>query len=75
MEVQLKRCVFCDKELTGKQKSIEHIIPQWLLEELDVKKEVIKPTHLTPDFNIISQRVHVADKFVSGHFCFECNNG
>lgn len=72
---KLKRCVFCNKELTGKLKSVEHIIPKWLLEELDVKKLEITPTHMTSDLKIVSQRVHATENLISGNICSECNNG
>lgn len=73
---QIRRCVFCNKELTCKQKSVEHIIPQWLLKELDIEKSVIEPTHMSStDLSIVSQRVHTTDHLVSGNICSECNNG
>ena len=67
-------CIFCKSVLTGK-KSVEHIIPQWLLDELGIRKTEIEPSHMSPEKNLVSKRKHTLENLKAGKICRICNNG
>lgn len=71
----MKTCLFCKAQLSAVDRSIEHVIPQWLQIEWNLKKKQLEPTHLDKNFKIISQRKHDFSSFVSGDICANCNNG
>jgi len=72
----VKKCVFCDQPMTG-LKSNEHIIPYWLLKYLNIKNDVISPTHHSIETGeAVSTRTHVLDKLLAGGVCRNhCNGG
>lgn len=70
-----KVCIFCGIELNKRNKSNEHIIPQWLLDHLSIRDFRIEPTHMTSIGNLVSQRIHTLDGLLFGNVCEKCNGG
>lgn len=68
-----KSCLFCQSPLVSRSK--EHVLPQWLLDHLDIKDEEVTPTHFTADGNVVSTRRHRLSNLVEGSICATCNNG
>lgn len=73
--MQEKHCVFCDTVLTKENRSKEHILPQWLLDFLNIRKVEIQPTHFSNIGVTLSTRQHTLDGLLAGQICKECNNG
>ena len=69
-----KACIFCGVSLAGKA-SLEHVLPQWLLSYLGIKKKDITPTHWNPKGEVLSTRKHELGNLVEGRVCSTCNNG
>ena len=66
-------CPFCGET---KSRSDEHIIPQWLLESLDIKDMKIATTHMSTFGFPVSRRGPMAmANFVNGRICEDCNTG
>jgi hypothetical protein len=76
-----KVCPFCAVILQGKRatqgaKSDEHIMAQWLLDYLALRKEPVTSQRLdVPSQRPLEWRQLVADRFVNGRICRACNNG
>jgi len=68
-----KLCLFCQLALVNK--SEEHVLPQWLLDYLDIRDEAISPTCFAGDGNIVSTRRHKVHNLVEGSICDQCNTG
>ncbi len=67
-------CIFCDTN-TRIQRAKEHIIPQWALDEFDLRGTRIIPTHFSETGEVLSDRLHDMNGFLAGRICAECNNG
>lgn len=67
-------CAFCKKE---RQKSNEHIWPQWLLDYMAFRKGTFVSKHLgsPPDGDVLSKREQSMNSLVYGRVCETCNNG
>jgi hypothetical protein len=72
---QDRPCVFCETPLTRENRSKEHVIPQWLLEFLNVREEKIQPTHVSNKGEILTTRQHTLEKLLAGQICEVCNCG
>lgn len=70
-----KYCVFCDSLLSKDNRSKEHVIPQWLLDYLEIREEKIKPTHFSSEGQTISIRSHTLEGLLAGQVCENCNGG
>lgn len=70
-----KSCLFCNEPLTLDNKSKEHIIPQWLLDFLEIRETKIQPTHLSSKGEMTSMRNQTLEGLIAGHVCKDCNNG
>jgi hypothetical protein len=76
-----KLCMFCGATLRSKKtvsgaKSDEHVIPQWLLEHLGLRKMPITfLRHDVPSGQIVELRQHSVCNFVAGRVCADCNGG
>src|SRR6185369_10157223 len=69
-----RSCLFCTNPLT--ERAREHVIPQWLIDYLGVRDEdLLQGIAQTQDGALLKQRTHVAQTFVEGRVCKECNNG
>jgi hypothetical protein len=74
-------CPFCGILLQGKRakqgaKSDEHIMAQWLLDHLDLRKESVTSQRVdVPLQRSMEVRHFAADRFVNGRICRACNNG
>ena len=72
--MNIRSCMFCTNRLTDR--AGEHIIPQWLMDYLGVKDEdLLQGIAQAQDGALLKQRTHVAQGFVDGRVCKECNNG
>ena len=70
----LEPCIFCG--FTAKRnRTKEHIVPEWLEKFLNIENEVIQPTHFTSNGDIRSVRQHPVDQFLCGGVCNHCNEG
>src|SRR6266566_4678188 len=74
-------CPFCGIALKGKKasqgaKSDEHIISQWLLDHLALRKEPVNSQRVdVSSQSALEHRQFVAGRFVNGRICKTCNNG
>jgi hypothetical protein len=69
----MKKCIFCGA--VGKL-SEEHIIPKWLLKELDLSaKDMARGSHLTLSGIAKSERTHSVMTHTNAAICQDCNNG
>jgi hypothetical protein len=70
-----RKCIFCGGLLTGNREK-EHIIPQWLLDHMGIRDtELFLAVAKSDDDTIMESRTHVADEFVEGRVCGDCNSG
>lgn len=69
-----KVCIFCGSNLAGKA-SVEHVLPQWLLDHLGIREREITPTHWNPQGEVLTTRQHHVGNLVEGRVCSTCNNG
>ncbi len=72
------RCWFC-RSILGRlprDRTEEHIVPQWLEEFLGLRDFKIEPTLTSlPDGKRLAQRTHTVAGFLAGRICSTCNNG
>ncbi|MGZ0655646.1 hypothetical protein ACWPKS_08565 [Coraliomargarita sp. W4R72] len=71
----MKKCIFCNDSLNEVGRSREHIFPQWILDEWNLKSSSVSPTHYDEELNVISTRTHNFDNFLAGSVCTGCNTG
>jgi hypothetical protein len=67
-------CLFCTAPLTG-ARAREHVLPQWLLDEIGIRREPITPTQFRPSMDVVSTRSHLLENLQEGRVCAACNNG
>jgi hypothetical protein len=68
------KCLFCSAHLLlGRSK--EHVLPQWLLEHLNIGDIDISPTHFTSQGTARSTRRHKLEALQEGRVCTNCNTG
>jgi hypothetical protein len=70
-------CLFCGAS-GASTLSNEHVIPQWLLEHLELPADdqmFQGVASSATDTLVDSPRIHSSFNFVQGHVCKECNNG
>jgi hypothetical protein len=67
-------CLFCARQLAG-CRSREHVLPQWLLDHLKIRKDQVSPTHFDEAGKAKSTRHHNLAKLLHGQVCRDCNNG
>src|ERR1017187_2671548 len=76
-----KACLFCGRVLLPKRvkhggKTDEHIIPQWLIDLLDIRGKQIAPAlHNVQTGVLLGRRQHTVGRFLAGAVCATCNNG
>lgn len=66
-------CIFC-KSITG-FRAKEHVVPQWALDEFDLRNNYVQPTHFSEGGEIVSDRLHTFNAMIAGRVCEQCNNG
>ena len=70
-----KTCIFCGTPLDNNNRSKEHVIPTWLSQHLNIKGQIVTPSHQSASTgDIISKRKHTIDKLIEGRICATCNN-
>jgi hypothetical protein len=70
-----RKCLFCDSQLGRKQRSNEHIYPDWLISYLGIKKETMTQAIVDSQGKVVPHRKPVWDAFKSGFVCSSCNEG
>jgi hypothetical protein len=70
-----KTCMFCNTLLTKVNRSKEHVMPQWLLDYLEIRNEKIQPTHFSATGETKSIRYHTLEGLLAGQVCEKCNSG
>ena len=71
----VRTCLFCGSDLSG-NRAREHVIPRWLLQELEIESEIIRPAVAkTEDMEIVGHRRHSMGAMQEGNVCALCNNG
>lgn len=71
MTKKKRACLFCgDTELTR-----EHVFPQWLLDECNIRKAKMDMEHHAFYGEKISERPLTLNSLINGLICRECNNG
>lgn len=68
------KCIYCNKELKGNEKTNEHVIPQWIIKELNIKNYKLNFTPVSKDFIAFKPRTPVANT-LTHKVCRKCNNG
>jgi hypothetical protein len=72
--MNIRSCLFCTTPLT--ERAREHVIPQWLIDYLGIRDEdLFQGIAQTQDGALLKQRTHVAQSFVEGRVCKQCNSG
>jgi len=73
-------CLYCGEDLKG-VRSQEHVFPQWLLDELELRSKQVSAVHLyqpeeqDADAQVLSVRSLIYEKIREGRICARCNNG
>src|SRR5260370_830069 len=73
-------CLFCGEDLSS-GRSREHVFPQWLLDELNIRAEQVSAVHVfkteEPDSEpeVLSERSLTLENIHEGRICARCNNG
>lgn len=70
-----KLCAFCDTPLTRENRSKEHVLPQWLLDFLEIRDNKIQPTHFSTSGEMLTTRNHTLEGLLAGQICEICNTG
>jgi hypothetical protein len=71
-----RSCVSCGSDITRENRAKEHVIPQWLLDHLRIRKEVIFQAVASSDDGLTREtRELVADQLLEGRVCESCNSG
>lgn len=81
MEPKRGECIFCSDGTSFKKK--EHVFPEWLLKDLDVRSEQREYKEIvskvaddgTLDFDLVVRQKKDFGNFVSPFVCDECNGG
>lgn len=74
-------CLFCKEHLIKTVRSREHVFPQWLLDELDIRSKSVTAVHLyqpedqMSDSEVCSERSLTFENIREGRICARCNNG
>lgn len=68
------KCIYCNKEFSNKEKSGEHVIPQWILKYLDSKKHGLNIIPISKYLEVHPTRTLIADA-LKHNICATCNNG
>jgi hypothetical protein len=72
--MNIRCCLFCTAPLTEGMR--EHVIPQWLIDYLGLRDEdLFQGIAQTQNGALLKQRTHVAQGFVEGRVCKQCNTG
>jgi len=69
----IRCCLFCTAPLTEGVR--EHVIPQWLIEYLGLSDEDLFQGMAQTRDGALKQPTHVAQGFVDGRVCKQCNTG
>jgi hypothetical protein len=75
-----KTCLFCGVGLHGKGnrqgRTVEHIVPKWLMDHLGGRDQQIAPAlHEIETGALIGRRQHSVKMLLAGSVCATCNNG
>ncbi|NUG02965.1 hypothetical protein, partial [Acinetobacter oleivorans] len=68
------KCIYCTKEVNGNEKTNEHIIPQWIIKELDIKDYKLNFTPVSKSLIALKPRTPVTNT-LTHKVCKKCNNG
>ncbi len=74
----MKKCLFCSTYLSRQNRSMEHVVPRWLISHLEAQDErFIGKNWSYPNEPIItfSERAHDFLSLVLGNVCKACNTG
>lgn len=66
-------CYFCDR--TSVKDSLEHIVPQWLHDVLDLRDKTFEPVYTSRGLNVHGRGSIPADSLVASGICVDCNTG
>lgn len=72
----MKKCIFCETQITKSNKSNEHVIPRWIIERIhpEYTKFIGKHTSFPNNPEVIfNQRDQSFNSLVLGNVCKECN--
>lgn len=70
----MRRCVFCETQLTSANRAREHIIPQWLQKALGLTTQELSTGFGEADTLTVERRLGMMS-FLAGEVCATCNNG
>lgn len=67
-------CIYCSMPIDGKNKSSEHVLPQWIINKLGIAKTPFSLKSVSRDFFEFSIITPVPNTFTH-KICNSCNNG
>ena len=67
-------CIYCKTEISGKEKTNEHVIPQWVIKKLDIKKKQLSFTSISEKLEVFKPTTPIPHTFTH-KVCASCNNG
>ena len=67
-------CIYCGKEITGKNKSNEHVIPQWIQNHLQSNKQAVRIEGISKKNIKVFDSTPTLNK-LQFKICVNCNNG
>lgn len=68
------KCIYCKKEVNGKEKTNEHVIPQWIIKKLDIKKKQLSFTSISEELEVFKP-ITPTPHTLTHKVCASCNNG
>ncbi|MCG6036622.1 hypothetical protein MER72_04395 [Acinetobacter baumannii] len=68
------KCIYCKNEISGKEKTNEHVIPQWVIKKLDIKKKQLSFTSISEKLEVFKPMTPIPHTFTH-KVCASCNNG
>ena len=72
--MNIRCCLFCTNPLT--ERAREHVIPQWLIDYLDVTEEDLFQGIAQNEHGVLHKKpTQVTQSFVEGRVCRQCNSG
>jgi hypothetical protein len=77
MQKKLRNCAFCERVLTTKTRTREHVWPQWLQNRLGLEKGSFEGIHSGIPWGLVTvgTRTQSVGSLVLGRICTTCNNG
>lgn len=67
------KCIYCDRNISSREKSREHVVPQWILKYLNAEKEKINLVPISESLFVHKARSPTTNT-LTHTICSKCNN-